>query len=76
MPRLCKALIDRITDRANIIETGTDFYRFRRTLEKHKGRNAELNNITAQPPAERRREKGNLKRHLTLIISAELQLDN
>ena len=26
--RLCKALIDRTTDRANIIETGTEFYRF------------------------------------------------
>jgi DNA replication protein DnaC len=44
--RLCKALIDRITDRASIIETGTDSYRFRRTLEKRKGRNAELNNIS------------------------------
>jgi DNA replication protein DnaC len=30
--RLCKALIDRITDRAHIIETGTESYRFRRTL--------------------------------------------
>ena len=48
--RLCKALIDRITDRASIIETGTDSYRFRRTLEKRKARNAELNNITAPPP--------------------------
>jgi DNA replication protein DnaC len=47
--RLCKALIDRITDRACIIETGTDSYRFRRTLEKPKGRNAELNNISAPP---------------------------
>jgi len=36
--RLCKALIDRITDRANIIETGTESYRFRRTLEKRKGK--------------------------------------
>ena len=26
--RLCKALIDRITDRATIIETGTKSYRF------------------------------------------------
>lgn len=34
--RLCKALIDRITDRAHIIETGTESYRFRRTLEKRK----------------------------------------
>ena len=36
-PRLCKALLDRITDRAHIIETGTESYRFRRTLEvRHK----------------------------------------
>ena len=32
--RLCKALIDRITDRAHIIETGTESYRFRRTLDR------------------------------------------
>ena len=36
--RLCKALLDRITDRAHIIETGTESYRFRRTLERHKGK--------------------------------------
>jgi DNA replication protein DnaC len=35
-PRLCKALLDRITDRAHIIETGTDSYRFKRTLERRK----------------------------------------
>jgi DNA replication protein DnaC len=29
-PHLCKALLDRITDRAHIIETGTESYRFRR----------------------------------------------
>ncbi len=34
--RLCKALIDRITDRAHIIETGTESYRFRRTIQKQK----------------------------------------
>jgi hypothetical protein len=39
--RLCKALLDRITDRATIIETGTESYRFRRTLEKRKGRGTE-----------------------------------
>jgi DNA replication protein DnaC len=33
-PRLCKALLDRITDRAHIIETGTESFRFRRTMEK------------------------------------------
>jgi DNA replication protein DnaC len=47
--RLCKALLDRITDRAHIIETGTESYRFRRTHEKHKGRTSAAN-MTAPPP--------------------------
>lgn len=34
--RLCKAMLDRLTDQAHIIETGTESYRFRRTLEKKK----------------------------------------
>jgi DNA replication protein DnaC len=38
--RLCKALLDRITDRAHIIETGSDSYRFRRTLEKRQKKKA------------------------------------
>jgi len=38
--RLCKALIDRITDRSHIIETGTESFRFRRSLEKRKSRNS------------------------------------
>src|SRR5438270_4379036 len=46
--RLCKALIDRITDRSHIIETGTESFRFRRSLEKHKGRTSA--NLTAPPP--------------------------
>jgi len=33
-PRLCKALLDRVTDRAHIIETGTDSFRFRRTAAR------------------------------------------
>jgi DNA replication protein DnaC len=37
-PRLCKALLDRITDRAHIIDTGTESFRFRRTLERNKKR--------------------------------------
>jgi DNA replication protein DnaC len=49
-PRPCKALLDRITDRAHIIETGTESYRFRRTLEKRKGQSAEANSTTAPPP--------------------------
>jgi DNA replication protein DnaC len=36
-PRLCKALIDRLTDRAHIITTGSDPYRFRRTSAQRKG---------------------------------------
>jgi len=36
--RLCKALVDRITDRANIIETGTESDRFRRTMDRRKGK--------------------------------------
>jgi DNA replication protein DnaC len=35
-PRLCKALLDRITDRAHIVETGTESFRFRRTMERRK----------------------------------------
>jgi hypothetical protein len=34
--RLCKALLDRITDRAHIIETGNESYRFRRTLAQRR----------------------------------------
>ncbi len=30
--RLCKAMLDRLTDRAHIIETGTESFRFRRTI--------------------------------------------
>src|SRR6516164_8617479 len=37
-PRLCKALLDRVTDRAHIIETGTESFRFRRTVEGRKKR--------------------------------------
>ncbi|HEY7391496.1 MAG TPA: ATP-binding protein [Bryobacteraceae bacterium] len=34
--RICKALLDRITDRAHILETGAESYRFRRTVGKQK----------------------------------------
>ncbi len=34
--RLCKALLDRVTDGAHIIETGKESYRFRRSLKRHK----------------------------------------
>jgi DNA replication protein DnaC len=39
--RLCKALVDRVTDRAHIIETGTESYRFRRTLESRQKKKVE-----------------------------------
>ena len=55
-PRLCKALLDRITDRAHIIETGTDSYRFRRTLEKRKGHSPQPNTSTAPPLAAGKKE--------------------
>ena len=32
--RLCKAMLDRLNDQAHIIETGTESYRFRRTLAR------------------------------------------
>jgi DNA replication protein DnaC len=37
-PRLCKALLDRVSDRAHIIETGTESYRFPGTMEDSKKR--------------------------------------
>ena len=37
-PRLCKAVIDRLTFRATIIETGTESWRFKKTLERQMGR--------------------------------------
>lgn len=39
--RLCKALLDRITDRAHIIETGSESYRFRRTMKRRPSKEGE-----------------------------------
>jgi len=39
--RLCKAMLDRLTDQAHIIETGSESYRFRRTLDKRRKKNKE-----------------------------------
>jgi DNA replication protein DnaC len=36
--RLCKAMLDRLTDQAHIIDTGTQSHRFRRTLAKKGGK--------------------------------------
>ncbi len=35
--RLCKAMLDRLTDQAHIIETGTEPFRFRRTIAGRRG---------------------------------------
>lgn len=35
--RLCKAMLDRLTDQAHIIDTGKESYRFRRSMENKKG---------------------------------------
>jgi DNA replication protein DnaC len=35
--RLCKAMLDGLTDQAHLIETGSESYRFRRTWERKKG---------------------------------------
>jgi DNA replication protein DnaC len=38
--RLCKAMLDRLTDQAHIIETGKDSYRFLRTLKNQQAKGA------------------------------------
>lgn len=35
-PRLCKAVVDRLTFNAHIVETGSDSWRFRKSLERQK----------------------------------------
>ena len=63
--RLFKALIDRITDRAHIIETSAESHRFRRTLEKRKSGTSLANTTSAPPPATSK--KGNCSR---LVLSS------
>jgi DNA replication protein DnaC len=41
--RLCKALLDRITDRAHIIDTGSESYRFKRTVAAKQPRGPGVN---------------------------------
>ena len=48
--RVCKAPIDRITDRANIIETGAEYYRIRRTLRSATAKTRRPRVNTAPPP--------------------------
>src|SRR5260370_7036045 len=68
-PRLCKALLDRITDRAHIIDPGTESYRFPRTLEKRKGHSPEPNTSTAPPPLAAATKKTKPTEHEGLLLS-------
>jgi DNA replication protein DnaC len=50
-PRLCKALLDRITDRAHIIETGTESFRFRARWKGGRKRPPAWSTRKIHPPA-------------------------
>ncbi|MGH2792025.1 MAG: IS21-like element helper ATPase IstB [Actinomycetota bacterium] len=39
-PRLCKAIVDRLTFNAHIVETGTESWRFRKTMERQQRKGA------------------------------------
>lgn len=43
-PRLCKAVVDRLTFNAHIVETGTESWRFKKTLERQKRREVRRKN--------------------------------
>jgi DNA replication protein DnaC len=49
--RLCKAMLDRLTDQAHIIETGTESYRFRRTLENKKAASNDYETMVSRSPS-------------------------
>ena len=52
--RLRKALLDRVTDRAHIVETGAESYRFRRTVESRqraKGHGRPTGDVFSVTPA-------------------------
>jgi DNA replication protein DnaC len=53
-PRLCKAMLDRLTDRAHILETGTESFRFRRTIasrQKNAGRARVAAEVVEEQPS-------------------------
>jgi DNA replication protein DnaC len=53
-PRLCKAMLDRLTDRAHILETGTESFRFRRTIasrQKNTGRGRGTGEVVEDRPS-------------------------
>jgi hypothetical protein len=60
--RLCKALLDRITDRARILETGAESYRFRRQGTNRREERRETpggNQIAMEMPARGKHGKPN-----------------
>jgi len=53
-PRLCKAMLDRLTDRAHILDTGTESFRFRRTIasrQKNTGRGRGTGEVVEDRPS-------------------------
>jgi DNA replication protein DnaC len=50
-PRLCKAVVERLTYRSTIIETGTDSYRFKQSLARSQSRETESTKRTTQTRA-------------------------
>jgi DNA replication protein DnaC len=55
-PRLCKALLDRITDRAHIIETGTESFNRSASAGPWKG-GRRSDELTLQPRTARRKTR-------------------
>lgn len=43
-PRLCKAIVDRLTFNAHIVETGTESWRFRKTMQKQQRKGVKRTN--------------------------------
>ena len=58
-PRLCGAVLDRVTDQAHIIETGGESYRFKRSLAKRgaaSGAEHSPRDTASAPPSARPQE--------------------
>ena len=50
-PRLCKAVVDRLTFNAHIVQTGTESWRFKKTLERQKRRGPNTSGTLGEVPA-------------------------
>jgi hypothetical protein len=49
-PRLCKAIVDRLTFNAHIIETGTKSWRFMKTMERQQRKGEAQDRLISQAP--------------------------